>query len=64
MFDPDKRQCQEPYMDKSTLMALIVASILVIVNAGTIAEKYPANGHQPDGPIPREDRAGEPRDVS
>jgi hypothetical protein len=52
-------------MDKSTLMALIVASILVIVNAATIAQFYPAPDSRPsDDPNPGDQSAAEPRDVS
>jgi hypothetical protein len=56
---------QEQPMDKSTLMALIVASILVIVNAATIAQFYPAPDSRPsDDPNPGDQSAAEPRDVS
>jgi hypothetical protein len=56
---------QEQPMDKSTLMALIVASILVIVNAATIAQFYPAPDSRPsDDPDRRDDSTAETRDVS
>jgi hypothetical protein len=51
-------------MDKSTLMALIMASILIIVNAATIAQYYPASDSRPsDGSNSHDDGTGEPRDV-
>jgi flagellar basal body-associated protein FliL len=56
---------QEQPMDKSTLMAVIIASILVIVNAAAIAQFYPTRGGRPsDDPNRRDDSAAEPRDVS
>ena len=52
-------------MGKSTLMALIIASILVIVNAATIAQYYPASVSRPShGSRPDDDDTGETRDVS
>jgi hypothetical protein len=52
-------------MDKLTLMALIIASILVIVNAATIAQFYPTPDSRPsDDPNRRDCCAAEPRDVS
>jgi|HubBroStandDraft_6_1064221.scaffolds.fasta_scaffold417569_2 hypothetical protein len=51
-------------MDKSTLMALIMACILVIVNAATIAQYYPVSDSRPPNGTRPDDDTGETRDVS